>query len=163
MATRRPLVAALAAVLAVSFGLAGCSKGMTDAEVTGMLESEIVASVPHATGASVGLAYSGASHRTVTVNLYVDADAVTEVSTAVDAVFHTVWTSFPSMPARIGVSATLGEKPDDVEVYGLNALDPEPIAAELGLETRNVLHELIRLDNVELASRYGEWQAPEAP
>ena len=160
MTTRRPLLTALAAALAVPLGVAGCASGSTDAEITRALESAIVAAVPHSTGVFVGLGYSGASNRTVVVNLYLDSDDTSIVSAAVDSGLKTVWAAIAVEPVSVGISATAGQKPHDAERYEPNALDPRPVASALGIDPKHVIHHLIDLDAATLVARYGAWQAP---
>lgn len=160
MSTRRPLIAALATMLTVPLGLAGCAGGQSDADISGMLESAIVTAVPNVTGAHVGLAFSGPSNRTVFVNLYLDTDDTSIVSAAVNSSLQTVWENIPIKPVTVGISATMGKKPSNARNFEPNAMDPAPIASALGIESKYVVDPIINIDAPGLEARYGTWQAP---
>lgn len=160
MNTKSPFLAAIATTLIVPLGLAGCASGASDDDVASRLESAITRSVPHANGAFASLAYSGASHRTVRVNVYLDTDDLTAIGAAVDTAFDVVWSSTPVKPVRVSVGAVIGNKPDNAKPFDADGMDMLPVAAELGIDERKVLDRLIILDDVAMDSRYGVWTEP---
>jgi|GEM_PF-4005090 len=160
MATKRPPRASLAVGALVLLALTGCSQGLTDSELTAELESTIVTDAPHLDGVNMSLAYSGASQRTVVVQLYADTDDATLISTAMYLALSTIWAEFPSEPATIGIAAIKGEKPLNPPRMETSPLNPAPFASLLGIDERYLSHGQIILDSDTLADRYGEWTEP---
>lgn len=158
MKPRDPFAAAIAATLVVPLSLAGCAGGSSDDEVAARIESAVTSSVPHAMGAFASLAFSGASNRTVLVNVYLDSDDPAVVGEAVDTAFDVVWSIIPVKPVTVSVGAVIGEKPQNPQPFDPEGLDMAAVASEIGIDIRHVVDRQIMLDHTVMEARYGAWK-----
>ena len=151
--------AALAAALAVPLGLAGCASAPADGDIESVVEAQVL-TVPHVTGAFVGLASSGPSGRTLLVNIYVDSSDAATLATVADASLAAIWGGVPIRPVTVSIALAPVPKPDPAYRLEGDAVDPGPIASALAIDGSKVVRQLLVVDAASMDARYGVWHEP---
>ncbi|WAB81701.1 hypothetical protein OVN18_01390 [Microcella daejeonensis] len=140
-------------------GLAACtpfgSGPDRDAEAIAVVDRAIEEAVPEANGVFVTMAFSGPSDRTMRVRLYIDPVDEASLADAVDRSIAEAWASSPIAVVELAIEAVAGEPPEVPPGFVEQVIDLRPVAAAIGIESRDVVDRRIALSEVILIERYG--------
>ncbi|WAB81702.1 hypothetical protein OVN18_01395 [Microcella daejeonensis] len=120
-----------------------------------VVERAVGAAVPEANGVFVTFAFSGPRDRTMRVRLYIDPVDDAALADSVDRAFAGAWAASPIDPVSISLEAVAGQRPEVPPGGVVQVIDLRPAAAELGIESRDVVDRRITLSEVILIERYG--------
>jgi len=153
-------IAAAATALSLSLTLTACS--MSAPDLKSSLARSVVAGVPRATGALIGLNYDGSPERRgVGTKVYIDSEAGGDVAVAVDSALKTLWERFPVEPVSIDVSVVTGPMPVNAKYAASDGERLRGAAVDLGLDLADGDLRTVIVGQKELEQRYGPWKKPE--